>query len=98
MRVDGLNLGKIAAVTLTLALGTAALAAPASAHDDGWRRPHGGRYVDYRYAPPPRYYYAPPPRVVYVAPPRPAYYYAPPPVVYAPPPPPVISFGFVFGR
>ena len=95
MSVAGLKFSKIAAVSLTLALGAVAMSAPASAHDDGWRhRPHHGRYVDYRYAPPPRYY-APPPRVVYVQP-RPAYYYAPPPVVYAPPP--VISFGFVFGR
>lgn len=96
MSVDRLKFTKIAAVTLTLALGAVATAAPAAAHDDGWRhhRHHRDRYVEYRYAPP--RYYAPPPRVVYVQP-RPAYYYAPPPVVYAPPPP-VVSFGFVFGR
>lgn len=95
MSVDRLKFTKIAAVTLTLALGAVATAAPAAARDDGWRhRPQHDRYVEYRYAPP--RYYAPPPRVVYVQP-RPAYYYAPPPVVYAPPPP-VVSFGFAFGR
>ena len=95
MRTSALSRGWLGRTVLALAalVALAAMAGPASAHDNGrWR--HHRHYHDrgffsfgfgapgYYYAPPPRYYY-PPPGYYY---PPPGYYYPPPAYYYAPGP------------